>query len=65
MDDVIVCRCMNVSEADVIKYTEKHPKWSTKKVAIDLKIGSRCSCCIGEDCQITDKHFKEVLSEIK
>lgn len=64
MEDVIVCRCMNVSAADVIKYTQQYPKWTTDQLSDDLRIGSRCRCCTSSDCRIIDKDFREVLKSV-
>lgn len=66
MSDVIVCRCINVTENDVSNYynMNKHD-FKPNAMLTDLRIGSRCSCCLNESCPIIDEYWEDTLEKVE
>lgn len=59
----IVCDCNSVEVQDVLEYMKKTDRngKSLEEILEDLKIGTRCECCVNEDCSRIDVHYSELI----
>lgn len=57
----IVCDCNLVTVEDVMNFIKKNPTFTLTTDSVkQLRIGTRCRQCLGENCTRIDVHFSEV-----
>jgi len=62
---MIVCRCNNVSEKDVRDFYMEYSEMPKETMKTILNIGTRCRCCLKDNCNIIDKKFENVFDNLK
>jgi NAD(P)H-nitrite reductase large subunit len=60
--DDVVCGCNSVEVQDVLDYIKKNQNSTIDDTLENLKIGTRCGCCLNVGCKRIDIHYSEILN---
>jgi len=60
---MIVCRCSNVSTADIGKFRKEFPNMPADQLKSALKIGTGCGCCQKANCPVIDISYEKLIGK--
>ena len=60
----IVCSCNVVTDADVRTVFRQYPSINLDALRVGLNIGTRCGCCLKDDCGLIDVKFEHLIKEL-
>ena len=61
MEDKIVCACNRVTVEVVKEFLEKNPEADLEQSLVELNIGTRCKCCLRDECKRIEVSYKELI----